>query len=172
MYISASLVLFYWSPLIINLALYLINHLALLNLYVYTHIQLIIYLPFGISAFLSINYKPILLCVARCSYFTDINASLIMWYLNPFQYVSGGFNLLICIPFPFQSLLSIYVWVRYFRESLDSRYFFVHFLLCFLFLIRFFTTPPTYIIIFHVVVVWNAYSYDWYSPFFPNFYFS
>ena len=36
-YISAPLVLFYWSPLIINLALHFINYLALSNLYVYTH---------------------------------------------------------------------------------------------------------------------------------------
>ena len=40
MYVSALLVLFYWSPLIINLILHFINHPTLLNLYVYTYIQL------------------------------------------------------------------------------------------------------------------------------------
>ena len=39
-YISTPLVLFYWSPLIINLALHFINYPTLLNLYTYTHIQL------------------------------------------------------------------------------------------------------------------------------------
>ena len=36
-YISAPLILFYWSPLIISFALYFVNNLALSNLYVYTH---------------------------------------------------------------------------------------------------------------------------------------
>ena len=39
-YISAPLILFYWSPLIISFALHFVNHPALLNLYAYTHMQL------------------------------------------------------------------------------------------------------------------------------------